>query len=123
VDWLPEFQRDVECPLWVTPTGGQPTAAVIGGGGATLYVAPTCAPTWEAAAAGGTTQPAVAGGVVITTSSHGVVEAFDAAGCGEPACHSLWTDRSGIDGLSAPVVSGGQVYVAGGGTLLACGRK
>jgi hypothetical protein len=176
VDWLPDMTQPVECPLWVTPTDGKPTAPVIGDEGATLYAgtdagtlyaldastgavrwtaslgsavgtpalaggtlyvqtaagrlvalpaggcgAPTCTPAWEAATGGGTTQPAVAGGVVITTSSQGLVQAFDAAGCSAPTCPPLWEDNSGLAGMSAPAVSGGQVYVTADGAVLAYG--
>jgi hypothetical protein len=59
---------------------------------------------------------AVAGGVLYAGASDGTVTAFDAAGCGSPACGAVVTIAAG--GVpEALVVSGGRPYVSVPGSL------
>jgi len=67
---------------------------------------------------------AVAKGTVYVTSlassgGGGVLEAFDAGGCGAIACEPVW--EASFDGTSvgAPVVGGGVVYVPDGNSVVA----
>ena len=57
-------------------------------------------------------QPAVAGGVVYTGAVDGTVRAFDTAGCaGSATCDDVWSATTGNPVISAPIVSGGRLYV------------
>ena len=99
----------------------------IAGGHAGLVVFPkdgcgasTCDPSWigdtgpQAEA-----TPAVANGrvyVISQTTRHsnnGRLYVFDANGCGQPVCHSLWRGLGGTSrsGISSPAVAGGVVFV------------
>jgi outer membrane protein assembly factor BamB len=91
--------------------------------------AATCAPVWSATLAavpGGADeailQPAVAGGVVFIAGSGGMLNAFDAAGCGAAVCTPIWTAAVGSEITGAPAVSDGQLYVGtADGRLVAFG--
>ena len=56
--------------------------------------------------------PTVSDGVVYVGSDDGKLYAFDAAGCGSPTCHALWTGRLGSPAFqSSPAVANGVVYI------------
>jgi outer membrane protein assembly factor BamB len=85
-----------------------------------------CPPLWTAQV--GTTilgsSPAVTNGVVYIASfieangSSSNLYAFNAAGCGHPACSPLWTAPSGEFVVSSPAVANGFVYIGSGDDLL-----
>jgi hypothetical protein len=126
-------------PLWTAPLGkgsdiGSPTVA-----GGTVFVgdgkflnafdangcgASECAPLWKGAAKITGNTPAVHNGVVYIDAqpfrdhftSLGVVEAFDAGGCGGAAlCKPLWTGINFSNAPeSSPVIANGVVYMGKG---------
>ncbi len=73
--------------------------------------APTCAPLWRASIPSGPKAPSVAGSVVFVGATDGTLAAFDAAGCGTTTCRPLWSKNVGADIRTAPVISGGRVFV------------
>ncbi|HEV2581629.1 MAG TPA: PQQ-binding-like beta-propeller repeat protein, partial [Ktedonobacteraceae bacterium] len=141
-------------PLWVsTPLGdaidSSPTIAngtvYLGADDGKLYAfqaagcgRTTCQPLWTTIASrpAVVSPPAVADGLVYVgtydpVSGAGSLFAFNAGGCGKPACSPLWSATPGIydDGYNAaPAISNGFVYAASlDGTLKAfnakgCGR-
>lgn len=121
VNWLPDLGlvRDVECPLWLTPTDGQPSAPVIGAGGATLYVgtdagtlyaldADTGDVRWTASLGSAASTPALAGGRLYVQTADGALYALPAGGCGAPTCAPTWEAPAG-GGTTQPAVAGGVV--------------
>jgi outer membrane protein assembly factor BamB len=82
-----------------------------------------CAPLWRGRAQLTGNTPAVANGIVYVDAQPvrrhgtaiGVVEAFDANGCGQALCRPLWTGINFATGAeSSPVVANGVVYVGKG---------
>lgn len=82
-----------------------------------------CAPLWRGRAQLTGNTPAVANGIVYIDAQPfrqhftaiGVVEAFDADGCGKALCQPLWTGVNHATGAeSSPVIANGVVYVGKG---------
>ena len=122
----------MECPLWVTPTDGRPTAAVLGGGGATAFVrtnagtlyaldAATGAVRWTAGGLGAAGSPALAGGTLYVPTGDGRIVTFDAAGCGgATTCTPTGSFATGATGaVSSPAVAGDVLYATAGGSVFA----
>lgn len=119
----------VECPAWVTPTDGVPTAPVLGAWGTFLYTR-TAAGTlyvldvtsgqvlWSVGGLGAAGAPALAGGVLYVPTGDGRVLAFDAAGCGATTCAPLWEASTGTGTTTTtPTVAGDLLYVGSGGAV------
>jgi outer membrane protein assembly factor BamB len=116
--------------LWTSSTAAPAqvtdTPALAGG---LLYVpttdglfvldAATGATAWKARTGSLRVQPAVAGGVVFTVGEDGKLTAFDAAGCGQPRCHPLWSADTGDSPITgAPAVNQGRLYAGTGDSRL-----
>jgi outer membrane protein assembly factor BamB len=127
----PPGSYSVECPLWVTPTDGTPTAAVLSSDGATAYVrtgagtlyaldAATGATRWTASGLGSAGAPALAGATLYVPTGDGRIVTFDAAGCGGPTCTPTGEFATGATGaVSTPAVAGDLVYATAGGSVFA----
>lgn len=121
----------VECPLWVRPTDGAPTAAVLSSDGATAYVrtsagtlyaldAATGATRWTASGLGSAGAPALAGATLYVPTGDGRIVTFDAAGCGGATCAPAGEYATGATGAaSTPAVAGDLVYATAGGSVFA----
>ena len=80
------------------------------------FKAKKCQPLWTGNANEFVeSSPAVAGGVVYIGSGDGFLMAFNAAGCGGPACQPIWRAFGSGDPIAAmnssPAVANGVVYV------------
>jgi len=56
--------------------------------------------------------PAVANGVIYVGGFDGNLNAYPAAGCGQPSCQPLWQGKADNDFTSTPAVAGGLVFIA-----------
>jgi outer membrane protein assembly factor BamB len=122
---------DVECPVWVQPTDGLPSAPVLRPGYATLYVrtdggtlysldADTGAVLWTAGGLGSAGGPALADGTLYVPTGDGRVVTFPADGCGQATCAPTGEFATGTTGAaSKPVVAGTVLYVTAGGSVVA----
>jgi len=84
--------------------------------GATLWTAPLAGTLGR--------EVAVANGTVYVTSvdptgAGGVLQAFDAEGCGIATCEPTWEGSFDGNAVGAPVVGGGVVYVPDGDSIVA----
>ena len=112
----------VECPLWVVPTDGVPTDAVLAPDQSTVFVgtdagtvyaidATDGAVRWTASVAGGvTSEPALADGTLYVPTGSGQVVAFPAEGCGAVNCTAQWSTSTGSAVRVQPAVAGGVVF-------------
>jgi outer membrane protein assembly factor BamB len=124
---------EVECPVWATPTDGNPTVPVLSPDGTSLFVrtdagtlyaldAATGAVQWTAPGLSPGGRPALADGI-LWVPSRNLVLAYVSAGCGEPTC-SPWlmtfmavptdgpvTDVTVVDDIVF-ATSDGQVFAA-----------
>ena len=122
---------DLECPVWVQPTDGLPSAPVLRPGHATLYVrtdagtlyaldAGTGAVQWTAGNLGSAGAPALADGTLYVPTGDGRVVTFPAEGCGQATCAPTGEFATGATGAaSTPVVAGTVLYVTAGGSVVA----
>jgi len=120
---------DLECPQWVTPTDGQPTAPVRSPDGSVLYVrttagtlyaldAATGAVRWTATGLGQAGAPALADGTLYVPTGDGQVLAFDGRGCGAPTCPPRQSYATGTTAaVAAPTVAGDVLYATAGGSV------
>jgi outer membrane protein assembly factor BamB len=113
----------IPCPLWVTPTDGQPvTSPVLGPGESALYVglddgtllaldATDGHVLWTGAlGAAPSAEPALAEGWLYVPLTDGDLAVLPADGCGAATCSPAWRAHLGGAGVQ-PAVAGGVVFV------------
>ena len=84
--------------------------------GATLWTAPLASNVGrEVAVANGTVYVAS----VDPAGAGGILQAFDADGCGNTTCEPIWEGSFDGAAVGAPVVGGGVVYVPDGNSIVA----
>ena len=116
-----DLDLDGTVPAVATPAGTDPPRvfAVTRTSRELVAFDPTTgAVDWQAPLnASGVADLALSNGTVFvatggTGSAAGTVQAFAAAGCGQPSCDAVWHTAPGTaDGLVAPVVAGSALYV------------
>jgi outer membrane protein assembly factor BamB len=128
---MPAASMNVECPVWVTPVDGDPTAPVLSPDQTTLYVrtdvgtlyaldVATGEVLWTGTGLGDAGSPAYANDMLYVPTGDGRVVAFVADGCGEPACLPYWSYETGAtEPVSTPAVGGALLYATAGGTAYA----
>lgn len=122
---------EVECPIWVQPTDGVPSAPVLGPDHSTLYVrtdggtlyaldTTTGSVRWTAAGLGTAGSPALADGTLYVPTGDGRVVTFPAGGCGQATCTPTGVFATGATtAVSTPAVAGDVLYATAGGSVVA----
>lgn len=123
-----------DCLRWTRTLSPEPLDPVVDGtgpvfvrtGNKLLALDPADGSTlWTASLAGTLGREiAVAGGTVYVSSvdptgGGGILQAFDAAGCGAATCAPQWEGSFDGNAVGAPAVGGGVVYVPDGNSIVA----
>jgi outer membrane protein assembly factor BamB len=128
---VPPASMAVECPVWVTPVDGEPTAPVLSPDQSTLYVRTSAGSLyaidavngdvlWTGSGLGDAGRPIYWDEVLYVPTGDGRIVAFVGDGCDEPACLPIWSYPTGTtEPVSTPAIGGHVLYATAGGTTYA----